>query len=32
MGERFSTDLGLAVPWGEDDFVAFPVVNFVYVF
>lgn len=32
MGERFSTDLGLAVPWGGDFFIAFPVVNFVYVF
>lgn len=32
MGERFSTDLGMAVPFGRDFFVAFPVVNFVYVF
>lgn len=32
MGERFSTDLGLAVPFGGDLFVAFPVVNVVYVF
>jgi hypothetical protein len=33
IGERLSADVGLAVPWGVDDFfVAFPVVNFVYVF
>lgn len=32
LGERLSADLALAIPIGFDDFVAFPVVNFVYVF
>lgn len=32
FGERLSADLALAVPVGADGFVAFPVVNFVYVF
>jgi hypothetical protein len=32
LGERLSADLALAVPIGIGDFIAFPVVNFVYVF
>jgi hypothetical protein len=32
LGERLSADLALAVPIGADQFIAFPVVNFVYVF
>lgn len=32
LGERLSADLALAVPVGVGDFIAFPVVNFVYVF
>jgi hypothetical protein len=32
FGERLSADLALAIPFGVDDFIAFPVVNFVYVF
>lgn len=32
LGERLSADLALAIPIGVGDFVAFPVVNFVYVF
>ncbi|HVL68062.1 MAG TPA: hypothetical protein VM364_12435 [Vicinamibacterales bacterium] len=32
LGERLSADLALAVPIGTDDYIAFPVVNFVYVF
>lgn len=32
LGERLSADLALAVPLGVDDFFAFPVVNFAYVF
>jgi hypothetical protein len=32
LGERLSADLALAIPVGVGDFVAFPVVNFVYVF
>ena len=32
IGERLSADLALAVPVGLDDVIAFPVVNFVYVF
>jgi hypothetical protein len=32
IGERLSADLALAIPIGFDDFVAFPVVNFAYVF
>jgi hypothetical protein len=32
FGERLSADIGLAVPMGMGDLIAFPVVNFVYVF
>ena len=32
LGERLSADLALAIPVGVGDFIAFPVVNFVYVF
>jgi hypothetical protein len=32
LGERLSADLALAMPIGIGQFVAFPVVNFVYVF
>jgi hypothetical protein len=32
IGGRLSADLALAVPLGLDDFYAFPVVNFMYVF
>jgi hypothetical protein len=32
FGERLSADLALGVPLGADDFILFPVVNFVYVF
>lgn len=32
LGERLSADLALAAPIGMDDFLVFPVVNFVYVF
>jgi hypothetical protein len=32
LGERLSADLALAVPVGVGEFVAFPVINFVYVF
>lgn len=32
LGERLSADLGLAVPLGVDEFVAVPVVNFVWTF
>jgi hypothetical protein len=32
FGERISADLALAVPIGADEFFAFPVINFVYVF
>lgn len=32
LGERLSADLALAMPIGADDFIVFPVVNFVYVF
>ena len=32
FGEKLSADLALAVPIGADEFFAFPVVNFVYVF
>jgi hypothetical protein len=32
LGERLSADLALAVPIGIGDFIAFPVVNFVYLF
>ena len=32
LGERLSADLALAVPIGVGEFIAVPVVNFVYVF
>ncbi len=32
MGERLSADLALMIPIGMSDLIAFPVVNFVYVF
>ena len=32
IGERLSADLALAVPIGMGEVIAFPVVNFVYVF
>jgi hypothetical protein len=32
FGERLSADLALATPIGVDDFFAFPMINFVYVF
>ena len=32
LGERLSADLALAIPIGTDDLIAFPVINFVYVF
>ena len=32
IGGRLSADLALAVPVGSDDFYAFPVVNFMYIF
>lgn len=32
LGERLSADLALAVPIGVGDFIALPVINFVYVF
>lgn len=32
IGERLSADLALAIPVGLGEVVAFPVVNFVYVF
>lgn len=32
LGERLSADLGLVVPLNAEEFVAFPVVNFVWVF
>lgn len=32
FGDRLSADLALAFPIGADDFFAFPIVNFVYVF
>src|SRR5215203_1380232 len=32
IGGRLSADLALAVPLGVDEFVTFPVVNFMYVF
>ena len=32
IGERLSADLALAIPFGADDLLVFPVVNFVYVF
>ena len=32
FGERLSADLALAVPIGADGLIAFPLINFVYVF
>lgn len=32
IGERLSADLAFAMPIGADSFLAFPLVNFVYVF
>jgi hypothetical protein len=32
FGERLSADLALCIPIGADDFFAFPMINFVYVF
>ena len=32
LGERLSADLGLAIPLGVDQFIAVPVVNFVWTF
>ncbi|MCA1558925.1 MAG: hypothetical protein LC753_10795 [Acidobacteria bacterium] len=32
FGERLSADLALASPIGADEFFAFPMINFVYVF
>lgn len=32
LGERLSVDLGLVSPLGIDEFVAFPVINFVFKF
>lgn len=32
IGDRLSADLGLAVPLNADELLAFPIVNFVYVF
>ena len=32
LGERLSADLALAIPMGIGEFIAVPVVNFVYVF
>jgi hypothetical protein len=32
LGERLSADLALAFPIGADQFIAFPLVNFAYVF
>jgi hypothetical protein len=32
FGERLSADLALAIPIGADDVIAFPLINFVYVF
>ena len=32
LGERLSADLALAVPTGFGEVIAFPVINFVYVF
>ena len=32
LGERLSADLALAIPVGIGELIAFPVVNFVYVF
>ena len=32
IGDRLSADVGLAVPLNADELIAFPIVNFVYVF
>ena len=32
LGERLSVDLGLVSPLGIDEFVAFPIINFVFKF
>jgi hypothetical protein len=32
FGARLSADLALGIPIGTDEFLAFPIVNFVYVF
>ena len=32
FGQRLSADLALGIPIGTDEFIAFPIVNFVYVF
>ena len=32
FGDRLSADLAIAIPFGIDDLIGFPVVNFVYVF
>lgn len=32
FGQRLSADLALGIPIGADEFIAFPIVNFVYVF
>jgi hypothetical protein len=32
FGQRLSADLALAVPIGAEDLIAFPLINFVYVF
>ena len=32
FGERLSADLALGFPIGSDEFFAFPIVNFVYLF
>jgi len=32
IGDRLSADLGLVMPLGADDLIAFPVVNFVWAF
>jgi len=32
IGDRLSADVGIVVPFGGEGFVAFPVVNFVWVF
>jgi hypothetical protein len=32
IGDRLSADVGLAIPLNADELIAFPIVNFVYVF
>ena len=32
FGQRLSADLALGIPIGTDEFIAFPIVNFVYLF